>query len=163
VGADAARIVSLLAERHETVSLAETTAGGLLTAALIAVPGASSVTPGGIVPYDNRPKVQLLGVSKALLRAHGAVSGECVAAMAEGVRAVFRTTWGLAESGIAGPGAGSAEKPAGTLYAAIAGPSGVSVQRWHFAGDRNEIMDQAARSFLRWFRDVLEAGPAESA
>src|SRR5436190_12699727 len=91
----AAELVARLKERGQTVAVAESTAGGLVLAALIAVPGASAVTPGGLVAYANTPKIDLLGVSRDLLRAHGAVSAECAIAMAEGARRLFGTDWGL--------------------------------------------------------------------
>ena len=156
--ADATTVVARLRERTETVSVAETTAGGLILASLIAVPGASAVTPGGIVPYDNRPKMALLDIPRDLLKAHGAVSHECAAAMAEAVRAKFGTAWGLAETGISGPTGGTDEKPAGTVFAAIAGPGGTETQRWRFAGERAEVMDQVAREMLRWFESRLAEG-----
>ena len=137
---NADRIVSRLTERGETVAFAESTAGGLITAAVITVPGASAVIPGSLIAYGNRPKIDLLGVPRELLKEHGAVSAECARAMAERVRALMGTTWGVAETGIAGPGGGSPGKPAGGVYLAIAGPDGTRSEEFQFEGERGEVM-----------------------
>lgn len=152
----AVNVVRLLEQRGETAALAETTAGGLAIAALIAVPGASRVTPGGLVAYANGPKVELLRVKEDLLREHGAVSAECAAAMADGVRDLFGVTWGLAETGIAGPGGGAAGKPPGIIFAAIAGPGGAATDEWRFTGSRRDVMEQAAAGVLRLLLHRLE-------
>lgn len=149
-------LVAGLRKRGETVALAETTAGGLVTAALIAVPGASAVIPGSVVVYDNHPKMDLLGVPRDLLKTHGAVSPECAIAMAEGALRVFKTTWALAETGIAGPTSGTPDKPAGTVIAALAGATGTETQRWHFEGDREEVMRQAANALLAWLLSAID-------
>ena len=158
-------LVARLRERHETVAIAETTAGGLATAALIAVPGASAVIPGSVVVYDNHPKMDILGVPRDLLRTHGAVSPECAAAMAEGARSVFKTTWALAETGIAGPSSGTPDKAAGTIIAALTGPTGTQIQRWLLGGGRELVMQQAADRLLDWLfstLDTLESPKASS-
>jgi PncC family amidohydrolase len=152
----AADVVARLKERGQTVAVAESTAGGLVAAALIAVPGASAVTPGGLVAYSNTPKMDLLGVPRDVLRAHGAVSAECAAAMAEGARRAFSTDWGLAETGLAGPG-GTPEKPAGTIFAAVAGPNGTVTRHWRFEGDRLSVMQQTADSLLALLAEQLPA------
>ena len=124
----AEQVVRTLRERGLTVAVAESCTGGLIGHLLTDVPGSSAVFPGGIVAYANTPKRDLLGVTEALLRTHGAVSAEVAAAMAEGVRRILRTDIGLAVTGIAGPTGGSAEKPIGTVFIACDAPSGVTVE-----------------------------------
>ncbi|MGC1184703.1 MAG: CinA family protein [Candidatus Dormiibacterota bacterium] len=123
----------LVAERAggypaQTLATAESCTGGLLAAVLTAVPGSSRSYLGGIVAYANGVKTEGLGVAPSLIRRHGAVSREVVEAMAEGVRNRYRSTFGLATTGVAGPGA-SEGKPAGLIYVAVAGLGGIEVVR----------------------------------
>ena len=152
---DAEELLSLLKDRGQTLALAESTAGGLATAALIAVPGASAVVAGTVVAYNNRSKVEILGVSRDLIREHGAVSAECAVAMAEAARRVFGTDWALAETGIAGPGGGSPERPAGTGFIAAAGPEGSEVRRLTIEGDRDTVMSSTVGELLRLLVGML--------
>ncbi len=143
-GVDAATLESLiiaaLRERKQTIAFAESCTGGALTAALVQVPGASTVLRGGMVAYANDLKEQCLGVSPALLQEHGAVSEACALAMAAGVLARCGANIALATTGIAGPDGGSAEKPVGTVYIAFATDRGrTCVRRYLFAGERAEV------------------------
>jgi nicotinamide-nucleotide amidase len=111
--------VDLLADlraRGLQMATAESCTGGLIAAALTHIPGSSDVVDRGFVTYSNAAKTEMLGVSAALIDAHGAVSQPVAAAMAEG--AVARSTAGIAVSvtGIAGPGGGSADKPVGLVW-----------------------------------------------
>ncbi len=99
---------------------AESCTGGLVSAALSAIPGASDVFAGGFVTYSNALKTRLLGVSETLLAAHGAVSSPVAQAMAHGAIAVSGATLGVSLTGIAGPGGGSAQKPVGLVFIGIA-------------------------------------------
>jgi nicotinamide-nucleotide amidase len=113
-----------LQDRELTLGLAESCTGGLMAARLTDLPGASSVLRGGVVAYANQAKVALLGVSEALLAAHGAVSEPVALAMARGARERFAASVGVGVTGIAGPDGGSADKPVGTTCFAVAGPAG---------------------------------------
>jgi len=99
----AARIVSVLGERGQTLATAESLTGGMLGAAITAVPGASVVYRGGVIAYATELKAELLGVPADLLAAHGPVHPDVAAAMAAGVRDRLGATWGLATTGVAGP------------------------------------------------------------
>lgn len=118
-------VLKVLMERQQTVATAESCTGGAVAAALTAVPGSSAVVLGGIVAYANAVKHKLLGVSTADLERHGAVSPSVAKAMAVGVRQRLGADWGVAVTGVAGPGGGSASKPVGFVVFAVASGQGV--------------------------------------
>ena len=128
-------VLDRLRQLHHTLAVAESCTGGAIGAALTAVPGSSAVFAGGVIAYSNAVKQRQLGVPSDLLERHGAVSDAVVMAMAEGVRDRLETDWGLAVSGIAGPGGGSDEKPVGLVHVAVAGPDGCEAAALRF-GDR---------------------------
>lgn len=144
-----------LRERGETVATAESCTGGLLAGRFTEVPGSSAYFDRGVVTYSNAAKTQLLGVPAELIAAHGAVSTEVAEAMAAGVRRLAGTTYGIAITGIAGPGGGSPEKPVGTVIIALAGPAGVKVRRHRFGGGRREIRTLSVEVALEWLRRTL--------
>jgi PncC family amidohydrolase len=112
-----------------SVAVAESCTGGLLGAALTAVPGSSRYLAGGVIAYSDALKTSLLGVPAELLRRAGAVSEEVAAAMAEGVRRVCATGIGLSVTGVAGPDGGTPAKPVGLIFVGAAGPRGTTVRR----------------------------------
>ncbi|NDH89670.1 MAG: CinA family nicotinamide mononucleotide deamidase-related protein [Flavobacteriia bacterium] len=114
----------LLKAAGQTVATAESCTGGSIAARLTSIPGSSAYLIGGVVAYSNTVKEQQLGVRKADLLVHGAVSEPVVRQMAEGVRKRLKTDWALATSGVAGPDGGSEAKPVGTVWIALAGPNG---------------------------------------
>ena len=125
-------VLDRLRQHHHTLAVAESCTGGAIGAALTAVPGSSAVFAGGVIAYSNAVKQRQLGVPSDLLERHGAVSDAVVMAMAEGVRDRLETDWGLAVSGIAGPGGGSDEKPVGLVHVAVAGPDGCEAAALRF-------------------------------
>ena len=135
-------VLQQLRLRGQTVAVAESCTGGGLGAALAAVPGASDVFLGGVIAYANGVKQGLLGVPAELLLAHGAVSDPVAQAMAEGARRVTGADWGLAITGVAGPGGGSDEKPVGLVHLAIAGPDGCSSEGVRFGTSRGRTWIQ---------------------
>ena len=136
-------VLERLRQRGQTVAVAESCTGGGLGAALAAVPGASDVFLGGVIAYANGVKQGLLGVPADLLQAHGAVSDPVAQSMAEGARRVTGADWGLAITGVAGPGGGSDEKPVGLVHLAIAGPDGCSSEGVRFGTSRGRTWIQA--------------------
>ncbi|MFP4657728.1 MAG: CinA family protein [Desulfonatronovibrionaceae bacterium] len=142
--APVARISTLLTRSGQTLAVAESCTAGLLGYLLTSVPGSSAWFAGGIIAYSNRIKAAVLGVEEAVLDEHGAVSRECVLQMAESVAQLFSGRVGIAISGIAGPGGGSARKPVGTVYVAWRTDSGADAQRLLFSGTREEIRQAAA-------------------
>jgi PncC family amidohydrolase len=132
----AERLQSICIERSLTVGAAESCTGGLVADAITDVAGSSDYFRGSIVAYANEPKTSQLGVGEELLAAHGAVSAQVARAMAEGARSRLATSIAVGVTGIAGPGGGSADKPVGLTYVAVADRDGVDVRRFIWSGDR---------------------------
>lgn len=145
----------MLVEKGQTISTAESCTGGYLAHRFTAVPGSSAYFMGSVVAYDNAVKTNVLGVSAELIRQHGAVSEAVVCAMAQGARQLLGTTWALATSGIAGPDGGSAEKPVGTVWIALAGEAGVQAQVFRFGSDRERNIRKSALMALDILRQEL--------
>ena len=110
----------LLDQHHLTISLAESCTGGMLASILTDIPGSSHYVMGGVVSYSNFAKMHVIGVKPKTLEAHGAVSPETAAEMAQGVRALLQTDLAISVTGIAGPGGGTPEKPVGLVYLHLA-------------------------------------------
>jgi nicotinamide-nucleotide amidase len=148
-------VVGLLRELRETLAVAESCTGGLLSSRLCAVPGASSVFDRGFVTYSDRSKTELLGVDPALVEAHGAVSDVVARAMAEGARERARTSIGIGITGVAGPDGGSLEKPVGLVHLALCRGGDLRARRCLFPGDRERIRFQATQAALEMLRRSL--------
>jgi nicotinamide-nucleotide amidase len=141
-------LVALLKKLRFRIAIAESCTGGLLQKYITDVPGVSEVFWGGVVSYDNSVKEKILGVSPAIIEAHGAVSRECAQAMAEGVQRVFDSEVAISVTGIAGPDGGSSEKPVGTVYFAFRiGEQGFAKHLLLF-GDRESIRHKAAEAAI---------------
>jgi PncC family amidohydrolase len=123
-------------EAQVTLATAESCTGGLVAYVITEVPGSSAYFRGAVVSYADELKEQALGVPAETLSRHGAVSAQTAVAMAEGARARLDCEVGLAVTGIAGPSGGSAEKPVGLTYVAVADGSGHDVRRFLWTGDR---------------------------
>lgn len=132
-------VKDMLAERHLTVSFAESCTAGLVSATFGDLPGVSAVMRGGIVSYSNDVKHQVLAVPAETLERFGAVSEETARAMAEGCRRVTGADLSVSITGVAGPGGGSDEKPVGLVYIAVADAVGCAARRFLFTGSRNKI------------------------
>ena len=155
-------VVAALASHGQTLALAESCTGGQLAQAITSVPGASKVFTHGWVTYADAAKISLLDVSADLIQEHGAVSAVVAEEMAAGARARSKADWALSVTGIAGPGGGTAEKPVGLVWMALAGPDGVrSVRRqqWTRAG-RAGIRQGAVRDGLDLLRRELLSLPS---
>jgi len=148
----------LLTERGLTVSLAESCTGGLIAERLTDIPGSSKYFLEGAVTYSNEAKISRLGVKPETLDQFGAVSSPTAEEMAVGMRERAQTDFAVSITGIAGPDGGSAEKPVGTVFIALADAEGVRSMKFVFPGDRYLIRwrsSQAALDFLR--RRILKA------
>lgn len=143
----AARVVRALAATGSTLAVAESITGGRLASAITAIAGSSAVFTGGVVSYATRVKVDLLGVPAELVSEHGAVSEPCARSMARGVRGLLNTTYGVATTGVAGPGPSEGVAP-GTLWVGVATPQRDQTQLIHLAGDRGEVLAAATEAAL---------------
>jgi len=150
------RVGDLLAERAETLAVAETATGGLVGALLTSVPGASDYLDRVVVPYDYDALRTTLAVPRETLDEHGAVSEPTTRALARAARDTADATWGVATAGVAGPGGGTEDKPVGTGFVGIgyaapweSGDSTASVSRYEFDGDRTAVRERLARRALR--------------
>ncbi|MGN0633545.1 MAG: CinA family protein [Oscillospiraceae bacterium] len=115
----AADVVKYMTEQGLTASAAESCTGGLISAAITSVPGASKVFIGGAVTYAEQMKVKLLGVSEKTLERFTVYSEQTALEMCSGVRRITGSDYAVAVTGLAGPDGGSKEKPVGTVYAAV--------------------------------------------
>jgi nicotinamide-nucleotide amidase len=149
-------VLGLCRDRALTLATAESCTGGLVAARLTEVPGSSEVFLGGVVAYADAVKRDELGVSEAVLAAHGAVSAETAAAMAEGVRERLGADVGIAVTGVAGPGGGTDEKPVGLVFFHAAGPEGEEALRFELPGDREWIRTRSVVTALHLVRRLLE-------
>lgn len=149
VTASAAEVIERLGARGQTIAVAESLTGGMLAAALTAIPGASAVFRGGIVSYATDLKASLLGVPAALLDARGAVDPAVASAMAEGARQRMAATVGAATTGVAGPDPQDGQ-PVGTVYIAVSRAGrGTTVRALALSGDRQQIRQATVGRLLR--------------
>lgn len=148
-------IGSLLARTGKTVSAAESCTGGTISALLTSVPGSSDYYLGSVTSYANSVKTGVLGVDPEIIQKFGAVSSECVAQMAEGVRKLTGSDFSVATSGIAGPGGGSEEKPVGLVWIGVSSQLGTETLKLTFKGDRKRNMERFAASALDTLRRKL--------
>ena len=151
----AAVVLDLCRRQGLTIGVAESCTGGVLGARLTAIPGSSDVVRGGIIAYNNDLKSGPLGVDANVLATHGAVSEPVVQQMAAGARRVAASDIGLAITGIAGPGGGTAEKPVGLVWIAVDIGGDVRARELRLWGDREEIRQRAAQWTLEVLRQRL--------
>jgi nicotinamide-nucleotide amidase len=141
--------------RNATVAVAESCTGGLLAERITSISGSSRYFLGGAVVYSNQLKTELAGVPAEMILRHGAVSREVAAALAEGIRYRCESTLGVGITGVAGPGGGTADKPVGLVFHAVAGDSGTEVIQRNFPGDRKRIRRFASTMALDMLRKKL--------
>src|ERR1041384_2064685 len=144
-----------LAVNGFTLAVAESCTGGLIAERLTEVPGSSNYFREGVVTYSNEAKVRLLGVPSDLIGEYGAGSAPVAEAMAEGVRARAETDFGLAVTGIAGPGGGTEDKPVGLVYVALADDAHTEHRKLLLPGDRQLIRWRASQAALDLLRRRL--------
>lgn len=159
----AERLQELCLRLRLTVATAESCTGGLVASAITDVSGSSGYFRGGLVAYSNDAKIGLLGVSAEILETHGAVSAQVARAMAIGARGRLSVDLAVAVTGVAGPDGGSASKPVGLTYVAVADAVGVEVRRFVWAGDRLANKDSSARAALQLLLSRVSAGSGSDA
>lgn len=148
-----------LIAQNKTIAVAESCTGGYLSHLFTAVPGSSAYFMGGIISYANEVKQNQLGVSAATLEKFGAVSEETIKQMADGVRKTLKTDIGLATSGIAGPDGGTAEKPVGTVWIALATENEIITKKLQLGGSREQNIHITAINLLNLLRKYLAPLP----
>ncbi len=152
----ATEIVRILTKKKKTVSFAESCTGGMIASMLVSVPGSSEVFDGSLVTYANQVKHDFLEVRSSTLEKDGAVSRKCAAQMAEGARRAMDADYGVAVTGIAGPGGGTPDKPVGLVYVAVSerGES-AAVHKFNLNGDRTAVRTATAKYALRELYKVI--------
>lgn len=150
------KVVELLAERHYTVTTAESCTGGMIAGTLVNVAGASDVLNEGYVTYSNEAKERLLGVSHDTLEKYGAVSEQTAREMARGAARTAGADAALSATGIAGPGGGTAEKPVGLVYVGCFLNGRTSVKECRFTGNRAENRMNTVETALSMLEEALE-------
>lgn len=154
----ARQVIETAAARGLTLATAESCTGGLVAAALTAVPGSSAVVERGFVTYSNAAKTELLGVPADLIETRGAVSEAVARAMADGAVTHSRARVAVSVTGVAGPGGGSADKPVGLVHFGAVGPAG-AVHVAHRFGNpgREEVRLASVRVALQLLLDRIGA------
>ncbi len=142
----------LLKLRGYTLATAESCTGGLLAGRITEVPGSSEYFLEGVVSYSNESKNDLLGVPKKWIKEHGAVSEQVAGAMAAGIRKRAGSTFGIGITGVAGPGGGTADKPVGLVYIALADDTQTTTRKFIFPGDRQFIRTLSVNAALDMVR-----------
>ena len=145
----------MLAESGKTLSAAESCTGGLISELITSVPGSSAYYLGSVTSYANNVKTGVLQVPAETIAEHGAVSSECVAKMAEGVRRLTGSDYSVATSGIAGPGGGSDLKPVGLVWIAVSSEKGTETFSHVFKNDRKRNIERFAASALNHLRKKI--------
>lgn len=156
-------VLDLCRARRLTLATAESCTGGMVAARLTDVPGSSDVFLGGIVAYSDEVKRRELGVPEDVLAAHGAVSAETAAAMAEGARLSLGADVAVSITGVAGPGGGTPEKPVGLVHVHAAGPDGERALELSIPGDRGAVRSRATVTALHLVRRLLTHDGHEAA
>lgn len=145
-------VAEMLVQRGETLASAESCTGGVIASKFTAMSGASEYFWGGVVSYDNSVKERVLGVSRHNLDTYGAVSEQVARQMAEGVRRLCGTTYGVATTGIAGPTGGTPEKPVGSVWVAVATPTHTIAQLFQHGKVRAVNIERAATAAINMLR-----------
>ena len=145
----------LLRQHGKTISAAESCTGGTIASLLTSVAGSSEYFLGSVTSYANSVKTGVLDVPEEILDKYGAVSSECVAAMAEGIRKITGSDYAVATSGIAGPGGGSETKPVGLVWIGVSSVKGTETFRFVFKGDRKRNIERFSANALNQLRKKL--------
>lgn len=137
-----------LHEQNKTLSIAESCTGGFLGKEITEISGISNFFMGGFITYSNQSKISLLNVNKETIEKYGAVSSQTACEMAENVRKIFNTDFGISITGIAGPTGGTPTKPVGTTFIGLADSNGVEAFEYHFGENRTINRERAVSSAI---------------
>ncbi len=146
----------MLTRAGKTLSAAESCTGGLISELLTSVPGSSAYYLGSVTSYANSVKTGVLQVPEDIIAEHGAVSSQCAAKMAEGVRLLTGSDFSVATSGIAGPGGGTSDKPVGLVWIAVSSEQGTETFSHVFKNNRKQNIERFAASALNHLRKKIE-------
>ena len=135
-------------EKGLSIAVAESCTSGIISSKITSIPGSSSYFKGGVIAYQNEIKIELLGVSEALIAKNTEVSAEVVSQMAKAVKKKFVADYSVATSGYAGPTGGTLNNPIGTVFIAISNLINTEVNRFVFKGSRESIVNQASEKSL---------------
>ncbi len=152
----AAKLGNLLVSKKLTLSTAESCTGGMIGSVVTSVSGSSEWFRGGIIAYDNAVKISFLGVPESIIGEYGAVSRECVKEMARFAAQKLGTECSIAVSGIAGPVGGTEQKPVGLVFIAVYCIGKISVFKYNFSGDRENVREQTVYKGLNNLIRVVE-------
>jgi nicotinamide-nucleotide amidase len=145
----------MLAEHSKTMAVAESCTGGNIAHYITSNPGSSAYFKGAVVAYSNDVKSQMLNVPREIIELHGAVSQQVAEAMAVGVRKALNADYSVANTGIAGPDGGTDEKPVGTVWIAVAGPSGLKSEKFIFKYNRERNIIRSTQTALNLLRTFI--------
>jgi nicotinamide-nucleotide amidase len=148
-------IGALLRQKGLTLGIVESATGGLISHRITNIAGSSDYYKGSVTAYSNEVKVRVVGVKEATLNQYGAVSPEVAQEMAGGGRKILNTDICLTDTGIAGPGGASAEKPIGLFYLGLSHKGGTYSRKHNFTGDREQNKQSAAEAALNWLKEYL--------
>lgn len=145
----------LLINAGKTISAAESCTGGMISHLFTSVPGSSSYFLGSVTSYANSVKENVLNVPADIIKNHGAVSSECAAAMAEGVRKLTGSDYAVSTTGIAGPTGGTEEKPVGTVWIGVSSEMGTETYKIQYNGDRQRNIERSSAYALNLIRKKI--------
>ena len=151
-------IIQYFITHNITISSAESCSGGLISKMITDIPGCSAIYPGGVCAYSNEMKIKWLNVKSSTLEQYGAVSAETALEMAQGIRNVTGSDYGISTTGIAGPGGGSAEKPVGLVYIGISYKDNTRFIKLNLFGSRSKIREMAACYAINEVRKTILGG-----
>ncbi len=149
---------ALLRQKGLTLGLIESATGGLISHLITNVPGSSDYYKGSVTAYSNQAKINLVGVREETIKKYGSVSSQVAEEMAQGGRRVLDADICLADTGIAGPGGATKEKPVGLFYIGISHQSGTYSRKHNFQGNRRQNKKEAAEAALSWLEEYLLRG-----
>ena len=148
-------IGSLLRQKGLTLGAVESATGGLISHMITNIPGSSDYYKGSVTAYSNETKIKVIGVKANTIERYGAVSSQVAEEMALGGREVLTVDICLADTGIAGPGGATPDKPVGLFYLGLAHKDGALSRRHEFHGDREQNKHYAAEAALSWLKEYL--------
>jgi nicotinamide-nucleotide amidase len=148
-------IGEILRQKGMTLGTVESATGGLISHRITNVPGSSDYYKGSIVAYSNEAKIRVVGVKAETIDRHGAVSARVAEEMAEGGRKLLVVDICIADTGVAGPGGATPEKPVGLFYLGLSRKGKTDSRQHNFTGSREQNKQDAAEAALRWLKEYL--------